>query len=69
MFGGVAGMGRCPVCVARGKNLLRKGSFPLALSFFQTYSGSRVRGGRSGSVGVSLEWKDVLCVLREGKTF
>ena len=33
-------------CVfARGKNLLRKGSFPLALSFFQTFSGGRVRGG------------------------
>ena len=35
---------------ARGKNLLRKGSFPLALSLFQTFSGSRVRGGRSGRV-------------------
>ena len=30
---------------ARGKNLLRKGSFPLALFFFQTFSGGRVRGG------------------------
>ena len=38
-------------CVfARGKNLLRKGSFPLALFFFQTFSSGRGRGGRSGGV-------------------
>ena len=67
MFGGVAGMGRCPVCVARGKNLLRKGSFPLALSLFQTFSGSRVRGGRSGSVwGCRWNgWMSWVCCERE----
>ena len=52
---------------ARGKNLLRKGSFPLALSFFQTFSSSRVRGGRSGGGWDSGEWGDVSCVFARGK--
>ena len=49
---------------ARGKNLLRKGSFPLALFFFQTFSGSRVRGGRSGRVGGWVKKKTFSWVAR-----
>ena len=55
---------------ARGKNLLRKGSFPLALSFFQTFSSSRVRGGEEwwglGSWNPA-EWGNVSCVFARGK--